>query len=430
MDYAETLRYLYSQLPMYQRIGAAAYKSDLGNTIAILRELKNPEKNFRSIHIAGTNGKGSVAHILAAILQSEGLKTGLYTSPHLKDFRERIRINGEMIPEWAVASFVEKHRLSFERIHPSFFEMTVALAFQYFSDQKVDIAVIETGLGGRLDSTNVIHPELSIITNIGHDHMQFLGSDITSIAREKAGIIKKGVPAVCGKMLPEALEVIREKAEMEGADLHYAPDEVEVDFAESTVKEANHLHFDASLPRYGTLNDLECLLTGNYQRENIMTALCACMNLSPQFRPSADGIMAGLRDVITLTGIRGRWETLNKTPLVIADTAHNEEGLMAVLAQWMSMTFRKRHIVLGLVDDKDPNRILRLFPSDADYYFCRPAVSRGMPTDKLMNAAKEAGLKGKAYESVREAYDAALSHAGNGDGIYIGGSTFVVAEVI
>jgi dihydrofolate synthase/folylpolyglutamate synthase len=430
MDYAACLRYLYSQLPMYQRIGAAAYKADLGNTLALLKHLGNPEQGFRSIHVAGTNGKGSVSHLLASVLQSAGYRTGLYTSPHLKDFRERIRINGEMIPEDKVVTHVSRNKGKFDEICPSFFEMTVGLAFEYFAEMKVDVAVIETGMGGRLDSTNVLRPLLSIITNIGHDHMQFLGPDLASIAKEKAGIIKPGTPVIIGQALPETREIFVEKAMVEGAPIHFAKEDVSL----GPVRKLRGLEplavFDIRHRDGQWLQRLSCPLTGDYQQENYQTVFCALHHLSEIIDIPLNAIVEGYRQVKRITGLKGRWEILSERPFIVADTAHNPEGLRAAVGQWMSMPFTDRHIVLGMVDDKDPGRILRMFPKQATYYFCRPEVPRGRSADELLEFARILGLKGKAYGSVKEALTKAKANVSRTGSIYVGGSTFVVAEIV
>jgi dihydrofolate synthase/folylpolyglutamate synthase len=430
MDYRETLDWLFSQLPMYQRIGAAAYKSDLGNTLALLQSQGNPERDFRSVHIAGTNGKGSVAHLLAAILQEAGYKTGLYTSPHLTDFRERIRIQGEMIPEAAVVDYVAKYREVFRKIQPSFFEMTVGMAFAYFSQEKVDIAVIETGMGGRLDSTNVLQPEISIITNIGHDHQRFLGNDLQSIAREKAGIIKDGVPVVLGRMAEELLPVFQEIATAHQAPLLLSTEKVHI--SAPTLRNGSEplLVFDALHPQLGTLQSLACPLTSLVQLENLATVLTALIPLQHHYPFSADDVYRGLRNVKKTTGLRGRWEVLSKRPFIVADTAHNPEGLRASMEQWMRYPADVRHLVLGMVDDKDPHTLLSLLPGEARYYFCQPSVPRGMPVEKLMDFAKACGLKGTAFPDVKSEYKAARRAVSPSGSIYIGGSNFVVADLL
>lgn len=390
---------------MYQRIGRAAYKADLSNTIALADYLGNPEKDFRSIHVAGTNGKGSTSHMLASVLQEQGYKVGLYTSPHLKDFRERIKISGTMISEALVMQFVADHKDFFEDQSLSFFEMTVGLAFDHFSKEKVDIAVIEVGLGGRLDSTNIVQPEVSVITNIGLDHTRFLGNTLESIAREKGGIIKPGVPVVIGEVLPETLPVFQELARLNGSPIIFSEEE-DVDSYPSD-------------------------LLGNYQRINQRTALTALKVLSEKgWKLKKESIAKGLKNVVSNTGLLGRWQILKESPKVICDTSHNYEGLKLVMDQLGKEEAACYHIVLGTVNDKDVSRILPLFPKEAVYYFCSPDVLRGLDAKLLRTAGARIGLKGKAYSSVGEGYKAALDAAVEDDVVFVGGSTFVVAEVL
>lgn len=390
---------------MYQRVGKAAYKADLSNTVKLAKYLDHPENAFKSIHVAGTNGKGSTSHMLASVLQEAGYKVGLYTSPHLKDFRERIKIDGIMISESAVTNFVSAHRPYFEANQLSFFEMTVGMAFDEFRREKVDIAVIEVGLGGRLDSTNIITPEVCAITNIGLDHTQFLGDTLTQIATEKAGIIKQGVPVVIGERHRETTNVFKSVAEQKGAPIFFA--------------EENDQQLYAS--------DLK----GNYQRANQRTALSVIGLLQGKdWLISEMNIKNGLVKVIVNTGLLGRWQILQERPKVICDTAHNREGLLLTLEQLQKESFERLHIVLGVVSDKDLKQILPLFPSEAAYYFCQPNIERAMKVDILQAQAYVFGLNGKTYTSVKNAYDSALKQAGPKDVIYIGGSTFVVAEVL
>lgn len=430
MNYRETLDWLFSQLPMYQRIGAAAYKTDLGNTLALLKLQGNPERNFRSIHIAGTNGKGSVAHLLASILQEAGYKTGLYTSPHLSDFRERIRIQGKMIAEAAVVNYVAQYRDAFQQIKPSFFEMTVGMAFEHFSREKVDIAVVETGMGGRLDSTNVVHPEVSIITNIGHDHQRFLGNELSSIAKEKAGIIKNSVPLVLGKIQEELMPVFRHKAAEHNAPLLLSTEEVSLSAHRLLNGTELLLVFDAFHPQLGTLKRLACPLSSFVQLENLATALTALIPLQSLFPVDADAVFRGIRNVKKTTGLRGRWEILSQKPLIVADTAHNPEGLKASMEQWMRYLATDRHLVFGMVDDKDPDTLLSLLPTAAIYYFCKPSVERGMPVEKLRAYAEARGLKGKGFPNAQSAMESARAQLSDSGSIYIGGSTFVVADLL
>ena len=404
--YQETLDFLYARLPVFQQIGKAAYKADLNNTIALCNALQNPENGFKSIHIGGTNGKGSVSSMLAAIFTKHGYKTGLYTSPHLIDFRERIRIDGTMIPEEFVVSFTEKTKPLIEQISPSFFELTVAMAFDYFRQEKVDIAIIEVGMGGRLDSTNVITPELSIVTNIGWDHMEFLGDSLPKIAAEKAGIFKPEIPAVVGETVEDTLDVFVQKARETNAPLHF-----------------------------GTKAPLDwiaaCELKGLYQHKNLGTVKSAIDVLSNKgYAFSEETILDALANVKALTGLRGRWEILSLQPLTIADTAHNSDGLNLTMQQLKAVNRGNMHIVLGVVKEKALETILCLLPADAAYYFCKPNIFRGLDVETLSTDANHFGLQGKAYNSVKEAITAAQLAANPDDTIYIGGSTFVVAEAL
>tara|TARA_B100000809_G_scaffold226265_1_gene237784 strand:- start:921 stop:2093 length:1173 start_codon:yes stop_codon:yes gene_type:complete len=390
---------------MYQRIGAAAYKVDLSNTIKLVNYLNNPQDSFKSVHVAGTNGKGSTSHMLASVLQDAGYKVGLYTSPHLKDFRERIKINGKMMPEQKVVDFVENHRSFFEENQLSFFEMTVGLAFDFFKNEKVDIAIIEVGLGGRLDSTNIINPEVSVITNIGLDHTQFLGATLAEIASEKAGIIKPKIPVVIGETKPETKSVFLNKAKKEKSPILFTEEE--------------------AIPDYKTD------LLGSYQIKNYKTAYTALRVLQQKgWNITNKNIEHGFLNVVKNTGLQGRWQLLNKTPKVICDTAHNVEGLSLVLNQLKKENFDTLHIVLGMVDDKNLDTILPLFPKNAIYYFCKPNVIRGLAVDELQQNAMAYGLLGEAYVTVNEAYKSAMTAANAKDVVYIGGSTFVVAEIL
>ncbi len=408
MTYQQCLDWLYSQLPMYQRIGPGAnYKIDLDKTHQLMDLLGHPENTFKSIHVAGTNGKGSVSHMLAAIFQKAGYKTGLYTSPHLKDFRERIRIDGSMVAEEEVLEFVEARQQDFEKLEMSFFEMTVGMAFDAFRRHQVDIAIVEVGMGGRLDSTNVIRPELSIITNISLDHTQFLGNSIPEIAREKAGIIKSEVPVVIGERQDETTPVYEEIAHKLKAPLLYAE----------------------QLVHYRDI-DLRSDLPGIYQRQNIRTVLCAVQQLEKQGWQLQATLAAALANVKGLTALRGRWEILNKNPLTITDTGHNEAGVRAVLDQLQKLSYRQLHMVWGMVGDKDATAILRMLPKGAFYYFCKPDIPRGRDAEDLKRQAVQFGLSGKSYSSVQKALAAARAHTLADDVIFIGGSIFVVAEVL
>ena len=398
MNYKDTLKYLFSQLPMYQRTGAAAYKKDIGNIIEACNFLDNPHKKFKSIHIAGTNGKGSTAHLISSILQEAGFKTGLYTSPHLKDFRERIKINGVKISENDVISFVTINKKNFEKINMSFFEYTVALAFDHFAKEKVDIAIIETGLGGRLDSTNIISPEISVITNIGYDHMNLLGNTLEQIAIEKAGIVKEKTPVLIGRKQIETETVFEEKASQKNTSVFYA--------------KQNEVKFNVP----------------NYQKENINTSISAIKILD--WKISNQEINDGIKNVNQNTGLRGRWETLSKNPKIICDTGHNVDGISNIINQLKQIKFNKLHIVFGTVNDKKINDILNLLPKDAKYYFCKAKIDRGLNADKLKSIANEYKLIGESFESVEKALLNAKNNAKKEDLIFIGGSTFVVAEVI
>ena len=402
MTYQETVQWMFSQLPMYQRQGKAAFKKDLINIIAFAEELGKPHQKFKSIHVGGTNGKGSTSHMLASILQEAGYKVGLYTSPHLKSFTERIRINGNEIPEDYVVSFISKHKKFLEKQGLSFFEMTVGLAFYYFANEQVDIAVIEVGLGGRLDSTNIISPEVSVITNIGWDHMDMLGDTLPKIAFEKAGIIKSNTPVVIGERQDEVEAVFLEKAEACNSAITFASD-----------------------------SDMEYQtdLLGAYQQKNAKTALAAVQKLE-DFELNEKQIIKGLHKVVMNTNLKGRWQILNNEPKVICDTAHNKEGLEMVMNQLMNQSFNQLHIVLGVVADKQLDQILLLFPNKATYYFCKPNVPRGLSAVELQEKAKSFGLLGDDYPSVNQALEAAKNNASSNDVIYIGGSTFVVAEVV
>ncbi|RFZ82141.1 bifunctional folylpolyglutamate synthase/dihydrofolate synthase [Mucilaginibacter terrenus] len=435
MDYKATLDFLYTQLPMFTRVGASAFKKDLTNTLALCNRLDNPQHKFKSIHVGGTNGKGSTSHMLAAILQSAGYKTGLYTSPHLKDFRERIRVNGKMISEQTVIDFVADHKHDFEEIEPSFFEMTVALAFDVFAKEKVDIAVVEVGLGGRLDSTNVITPLLSVITNIGWDHMNMLGDTLQLIAGEKAGIIKPGVPVVVGEYQPDVAGVFMHKAEQEGSRIEFASEDWEIVSQSSDTKTLRVEVQKQVLPTFAFSEDpvlhLQLDLPGSYQAKNLKTVLSAVEELREQgYNITDEHIATALKQVKTLTGLHGRWEVLNTSPLTICDTGHNPEGIQEVLKNIASVKYSKLHFVIGMVNDKDIRKVLNMLPANATYYFCRPDIPRGLEAESLKQQANAIGLNGTVYASVKEAVAAAKVAADNNDLVFIGGSTFVVAEVV
>jgi len=431
MNYQQTIDYLYSQLPLFTRVGASAYKANLDNTIELCRRLGDPQHKFKSIHVGGTNGKGSTSHMLAAILQMAGYKTGLYTSPHLKDFRERIRINGQMISEQEVVDFVADHKADFEDIKPSFFEMTVGLAFAIFAREKVDIAIIEVGLGGRLDSTNIITPLLSVITNIGWDHMNILGDTLQLIAAEKAGIIKPGVPAIISEYQSEVADIFIEKARHEHSKISFASELLKASNVHHTDNEANEF-LDVTLQSPdGSVFDLRLDLPGSYQVKNLKGVLCSITELRLKgFEISDDCIRLALSKVKLLTGLHGRWETLSKHPLTICDTGHNPEGINEVLQNIAAVPYNKLHFVLGVVNDKDISKMLVMLPKNAVYYFCKPDIPRGLDTESLKQTAESYGLVGEVYASVKAAFLAAQANAGQEDLVFVGGSTFVVAEVV
>lgn len=396
---------MFSRLPMYQRQGKVAYKKDLSRTELLLTHLNSPHKYFKSIHIGGTNGKGSTAHMMASVFQESGYKVGLYTSPHLTDFRERILINGDKISEKFIIRFVKKNKDFFESNHLSFFEMTVGMAFEYFSKEKVDVAIIEVGLGGRLDSTNIINPEISIITNIGMDHTEFLGDTLQKIATEKAGIIKRNVPVIIGERQTEVENIFISKANSLNSDIYFADEGI-----------------DQTIP---------CSLTGEYQQKNVKTALQSLKVLqSKGFYFSDNQITEGLIKIQKNTGLRGRWELISKTPKIICDTAHNREGLILVLNQLQKESYETLHIVLGMVSDKSVESIIDLFPKKAIYYFCKPNISRGMDVEILADKFLKFGYIGAQYSSVNAAFINAKQQCSIQDLIFVGGSTFVVAEVI
>ena len=419
---------MYKQLPMYQRIGAAAYKADLNNTIALLDMLGNPHHRFKSVHVAGTNGKGSTSHMLASIFQEAGYKTGLYTSPHLRDFRERIRINGEMIPEDNVVEFIEKHQEFFKAQRLSFFEMTVGMAFDYFANEQVDIAIVEVGMGGRLDSTNLITPELSVITNIGLDHVQFLGDTLEKIAHEKAGIIKEGIPVVIGETQPETHQVFEDKAAECHSPIYFADQIFDCDkvHIESMTQQEYDIWKNSEL----YLEACTIPLMGNYQKKNLTTVMCAADLLRKQFELSDDDIRDGVANVIRNTHLMGRWQILDQDPLTIADTGHNVDGIREVVSQLAEMTYNKLHFVIGMVNDKDIDHVLQLLPHNCEYYFCKADIPRGLDANILAEKAFELGLRGSVYNSVRDAYRSAINAAQFDDVIFVGGSNFIVAEVV
>lgn len=405
MTYQDTINWMFNQLPMYQRQGQSAFKKDLSNTIKLVEKLNHPERNFKSIHVAGTNGKGSTSHMLASILQEAGYKVGLYTSPHLKDFRERIKINGNVVGESFVIDFIEENKPFLESNQLSFFEMTVGMAFDYFSKEQVDIAVVEVGMGGRLDSTNVVTPEVSVITNIGLDHTQFLGNTLDAIAFEKGGIIKPHVPVVIGETQKETTAVFAMLAQENQSEIIFADQQLSKTYVSDLI--------------------------GDYQSKNIVTVQQAIKQLQLKgYNISETHITEGFKHVVDNTGLLGRWQTLRTEPKVVCDTGHNRDGLTYVMKQLSKETFDTLHIVFGVVNDKDISSIIDLLPKKAEYYFCKPDIPRGLDAELLMNTFAQHNLRGHAYGSVNEAYKSALKNAGENDFVFIGGSTFVVAEII
>ena len=428
MTYPQTLDYLFSRLPMFQRVGSVAYKANLDNTISICKALGNPEKKIKCIHVAGTNGKGSSSHMLAAILQQAGYKTGLYTSPHLIDFRERIKINGKLIPKQDVVKFVENYKTIFDDIEPSFFEWTVGLAFHYFAKQEVDVAIIEVGLGGRLDSTNVIKPQCCLITNIGFDHVNLLGNTLPLIAAEKAGIIKEKVPVVISQTQLDVLSVFNAKAKSIKAPISFADKQFRVlSFAFQNQLLCVEL-VDKSTNKIKTYN-LD--LTGTYQIKNLQGVL-ACINILKQkgFLIEDENIIQGLQHVKKLTGLMGRWQIISENPIIIADTGHNEDGIKEVLKNLERYSYTKLHMIIGVVNDKDVKSILKLLPKDATYYFCKANIPRALPEKELFELANQHNLKGKKFNSVSMALSEAKKQAKSDDLIFIGGSTFTVADAL
>ncbi len=423
MNYQQAIDYLYASLPVFQRVGASAYKQDLTNTLALCKTLGNPQSKFKSIHIAGTNGKGSSSHMLAAVLQSAGYKTGLYTSPHLKEFTERIKINGAEVDKEFVADFVNRMKSVLEQVQPSFFEATVAMAFDYFVQQKVDVAVIEVGLGGRLDSTNVITPEVSLITNISWDHMDLLGDTLQKIAGEKAGIIKPSVPAVISERQQEVEDVFVRKSLETKSTIYFASDGY-------GIKTLGDGRFQVLNKANGKENEYQLELTGDYQEKNLAGVLAVIDELRKKgFQISEQAISNGLKKTIQLTGLKGRWQKLNDRPLMICDTAHNEAGVKEVMLQIGKQKFNKLHVVWGIVKDKDPGKVMSLLPKEASYYFCQAKIPRAMPVSELAEKAKSFGLTGETIEDVNQAIAVAKKNASPEDMIFIGGSTFVVAEI-
>lgn len=428
MTYQKTLDFLYSKLPMFTRVGASAFKKDLDNTIALCNALGNPQNKYKTIHIGGTNGKGSTSHMLAAILQQVGYKTGLYTSPHLKDFRERIRVNGKMVAKKFVIDFVRQQEQLISEIEPSFFEVTVGMAFSYFEQAQVDVAVIEVGLGGRLDSTNIILPDLSVITNISLDHTNMLGNTFGEIAFEKAGIIKQNTPIVIGERHPETDPVFIKKAKEQNANLVFAEDELS---ANHISKLANTLKLNIFQKDQVLLKGLQLDLTGTYQLKNILTVIDAVKELRKiGYQIPDEAIYQALKNVKKLTGLQGRWQTLAKKPLIICDTGHNKAGISEVIQNISQTPHQNLHMVIGMVKDKDISAVLALLPKNANYYFSQPNLERALSVKELAEQASNFSLKGKTFNTVEEALAAAKNQAKDDDLIFVGGSTFVVAEII
>jgi dihydrofolate synthase/folylpolyglutamate synthase len=421
-DYQQAIDYLYANLPIFQRVGASAYKRDLTNTLQLCEVLGNPQLKFKSVHVAGTNGKGSTSHMLASVLQSSHYKTGLYTSPHLKDFAERIKINGEQVDKDFVVQFVNRIKPSIELIQPSFFEITVAMAFEYFAQHKVDVAVIEVGLGGRLDSTNVITPVASVITNISFDHKDLLGDTLEKIAFEKAGIIKPGIPVIISERQPEVEKVFIEKASTCNAKIYFAPDDYHVQEGKNGL--------NVFLNKSQFINDLQLPLKGIYQSKNLAGVLKVVNILQEHgFHIDHPHLVEGLKKSVEQTGLKGRWQQLNEKPLMICDTGHNYAGVQEVVKQIGLQKFEKLHIVWGMVKDKDPDEVLSLLPKHGDYYFCQANIPRALEAERLKEKAARFGLKGQVVQTVNHAIERAKQKAGPDDFIFIGGSTFVVAEI-
>ena len=424
MTYEETITYLYNSAPLFQNVGGDAYKEGLGTTLKLDEHFGHPHRRFKTIHVAGTNGKGSCSHTLAAILQSAGYKVGLYTSPHLVDFRERIRVNGEMIPQQQVIDFVEQHRSFFEPLHPSFFELATALAFHHFAEQEVDVAVVEVGLGGRLDCTNIIRPDLCIITNISFDHIQFLGDTLAKIASEKAGIIKPGIPVVIGETTPETKPVFMETALKQGAPIHFAEEERLM--RSHLPQNGKNYYWTTDYPH------LEGELGGLCQVYNTNTLMSAIRTLtSIGYHIKEEHVREGFGNVCALTGLMGRWQKIQDTPLTYCDTGHNKAGIGLILEQIKYQEFRHLHFVIGMVNDKDIRGVLDMLPRDATYYFTKASVSRALDEHELQRLAKEVGgLTGDTYPTVKEAFEAANANAQKDDFIFVGGSTFIVADLL
>jgi dihydrofolate synthase/folylpolyglutamate synthase len=427
MDYPQTIEYLFTRLPLFSRIGAAAYKADLVNIQALAKQLENPERKFKSIHVAGTNGKGSTSHMLAAILQKAGYKTGLYTSPHLHDFRERIRINGHMIPEKNVIAFTERISDFIEKNEPSFFEITVAMAFEWFASEEIDIAVIEVGLGGRLDSTNIIMPVVSVITNISYDHMDLLGNTLQKIAFEKAGIIKPGIPVVIGEEQTDIKNVFLQSANENGSPIYFASQKR---FPGEWKTEGQLLYVQLTEVHNNTKKNFQLDLQGLYQLKNIVTVAEVVSILNQNgFNIPDSAMQQGLKQVKSLTGLHGRWDIIHENPLIVTDVGHNEEGMKAIARQIENTTHEELHIIIGMVKDKAIENILRPLPKMANYYFTRAQIPRALPETELAEKAEKLGLQGRSFSHVKQALEAAVLKAGSKDLILICGSVFLAGEV-
>ncbi|PID94824.1 MAG: tetrahydrofolate synthase [Bacteroidetes bacterium] len=435
-SYQEVIDFLFAQLPMYQRMGKAAYKANLNNTIALCNLMGNPEKEIPAIHVAGTNGKGSVSCMIASALMEQGYRVGLYTSPHLTDFRERITINGRKIEEEAVVDFVNQYRTQFLPIRPSFFELTFAMALDFFKKRAVQIAVFETGMGGRLDSTNLVQPILSVITNIGHDHQQFLGDTLTKVAREKAGIIKEGIPVIIGEKHPESMKVFMEKAEEQHAAILFAEEHLTISPAKrlppDSTTQKNTIRYSLTSEENTLPLSIQTELMGSYQIQNIRTAIVALSMLRNTFFPvNGKNIREGFMHLIKNTHLRGRWQIIETTPLIVCDTGHNKEGIHEVVKMISQQPYKHLHLVLGAVNDKDPMDLLGAFPSEATFYFCKPNIPRGQEVERLYEEGKALGIqKMQCHKTVSEAYQNAVSQVGEGDMLFVGGSTFVVADLL
>jgi len=428
MDYNETIDFLFSQLPMFQRTGKAAYKNNLDNTLILDKHFKSPHCNFKTIHVGGTNGKGSVSHSIASILQESGLKVGLYTSPHLRDFRERIKIDGEEIPESEIINFVSENKELIKTIQASFFEMTVAMAFNYFSKQKVDIAIIEVGLGGRLDSTNIINPEISVITNISLDHTNLLGNNISDIAKEKAGIIKANTPIIIGEHQEDIEDIFIKKAKSLNSKIMFANKDYSLS-KDIISNEFRNIDINKHHEKY--ISNIELILLGSYQKKNILTAISTIDTLIEKgYNIKVEHIRSGLKKIVENTGLLGRWQTLQNKPKVICDTGHNEAGIKEIIAQLKIEKYKQLRIVFGMVNDKDVDKILNMMPKNAIYTFVKANIPRAMDAFTLQEKALKFSLKGNVCENINEALKKNIQESDVEDLIFVGGSTFVVAEIV